>query len=158
MKASCKKISIPTHLFRREIPGFSSYVEHTSALTQLLHEAIINHKDLTVVCLDQDNAYESIPHQLIQLAIHQYYIPDHSSNLIMNYFNNNNLRFARSRFTPTSFKKVLPQGCFIFVKLFVMIIKAANRVNKANTEICLALRHNSHHSNQHTRQMDPQGF
>jgi len=39
----------------------------------------------------------------------------------MNDFNNNHLRFSRSRFTTTSFKKVWPQGCFIFVKLFVMV-------------------------------------
>ena len=99
-----------TSVQKGEIPGFSSYVEHTSALTQLLHEARINHKDLTVVWLDQAHAYGSIPHQLIQLALHQYYIPDHSSNLIMNYFNNNHLRFSRSRFTTTSFKNILPQG------------------------------------------------
>jgi len=44
-----------------DIPGFSSYVEYTSALTQLLHESRINSKYLTVVCLDQANAYGSIP-------------------------------------------------------------------------------------------------
>ena len=92
-----------------DIPGFSSYVEYTSALTQLLHESRINSKYLTVVCLDQANAYGSLPRQLIQVAMYQYYITDHSSNLIMNYFNNNHLRFSRSRFTTTSFKKVLPQ-------------------------------------------------
>jgi len=48
-----------TSVQKGEIPGFSSYVEHTSALTQLRHEARINHKDLTVVWLDQDNAYGS---------------------------------------------------------------------------------------------------
>ena len=104
-----------------DIPGLSSYVEHTHVLTQLLHEARINHKDLTVVWLDQDNAYGYIPHQLIQLAMHQCYITDHSSNLIMNYFNNNHFGFSISRFTTTNFKKVLPQEYVIFVKLFVMV-------------------------------------
>ena len=46
-----------------EIPGFSSYMEHTSALTQLLQEARINHNDLTVVWLDLAYAYGSIPPQ-----------------------------------------------------------------------------------------------
>jgi len=77
----------------------------------------LNHKDLAVVWLDIVNAYGSIPNQLIQVVMHQYYIPDHSSNLIMNYFNNNHFRFSSSRFTTTSFKK----GCFIFAKLFVMV-------------------------------------
>jgi len=44
-----------------EIPGFSNYFEHTSAMTKLLHEAKINHKDLTVVWLDLANAYGYIP-------------------------------------------------------------------------------------------------
>jgi len=35
--------------------------EHTSAMTKLLHEAKINHKDLTVVWLDLANAYGYIP-------------------------------------------------------------------------------------------------
>ena len=87
-------------------------------MVHLLHEARINHKDLTVVWLDLANAYRSI---LIQVAMYQYYIPDHSSNLIMNYFNNNHLRFSSSRFTNARFKKVLAQGCFIFDKLFVMV-------------------------------------
>ena len=103
------------------MPGFSSYVELNSTLTQLPHEARINHKDLTVVWLDQANAYGSIPYQLIQVAMHQYYIQYHSSNLITNYFNNNHLRFSSSRFSTTSFKMVLPHGCFFFVKLFVMV-------------------------------------
>jgi len=102
-----------TYVQKGEIPGFSSYIEHTSALTQLQYEARINHKYLTVVWLDLANAYGSITHQLIQVAMHQYYIPDHSSNFFMNYFNNIHLRFSLSRFTTTSFKKVMPPGWFI---------------------------------------------
>ena len=90
-------------------------------MAQLLHEARINHNVLKVVWLDLANAYGSITHQLIQVAMHQYYIPDHSSNLIMNYFNNNHLRFSSNIFTTARFKNVLPQGYFIFVKLFVVV-------------------------------------
>ena len=79
-----------------KIAGFSSYVEHTRATTQLLHEARINHKDFTMVWLDLANAYGFIPHQLIQVALHKYYTPDHTSNLIMNYFNKNHLRCCHS--------------------------------------------------------------
>ena len=110
-----------TSVQKGEIPGISSYVEHTSALTHLLNKARTSHKNLTLVWLDLANAYGYITHQLIQVAMYQYYIPDHLSNLIMNYFNNNHLRFSNSRFTTSSFKKVLSQGCFIFVKLFVMV-------------------------------------
>jgi len=112
-----------TFVPRKDIPRFSGYVEYTHAMTQLLQEARINHKYLTVVWLDLANAYGSIPHQLTQVVMHQNYIPipDYVSNLIMNYFNKKHLRFSSNRFTTTSFKKVLPHGCFIFVKLFVMV-------------------------------------
>jgi len=85
------------------IPGFSNYFEHTREMTKLLHEAIINHKDLTVVWLDLANAYGYIPHQLIQVTMHQYYIQDRVSNLFINYFNNIHIRFSSNRFTTTIF-------------------------------------------------------
>jgi len=72
-------------------------------MTKLLHEAIINHNDLTVVWLDLANAYGYIPHQLIQVTMHQYYIQDRVSNLFINYFNNIHIRFSSNRFTTTIF-------------------------------------------------------
>ena len=73
---------------------------------------------------------DPIPHQLIQVAMHQFYIPDHSINLIMNYFNYNHLRFSSSRFTTARFKQVLPRGCFIFVKLCVIVSTWLSRQQK----------------------------
>ena len=52
-----------TSVQKEDIPWFSGYVEQTSAMTQLLQEARINHKDLTVVWLDLANAYGSTPPQ-----------------------------------------------------------------------------------------------
>jgi len=43
------------------------------------------------------------PHQLIQVAVHQYYIQDHVSNLFMNYFNNNHISFSSNKFTKNIF-------------------------------------------------------
>ena len=104
------------------IPGFSGCVEHTSALTQLLHEARIDHKNLTVVWLDLANAYGSIPHKLIETALRHYHIPDSARNLIMNYFNGINLRFSSNTFTTNwlQLEKGIVTGCTISVILFVM--------------------------------------
>ena len=88
---------------------------------------------MPVVWLDLANAYESIPHQLTQVAMNQYYIPDHSSNINMNYFNNNNF----SRFTTTSFKKILPQDASSLSNC-ASCFKHDYQGTKANTEICLA--------------------
>ena len=50
---------IDTSVQKGGIPGFSGCVEHTSTLTQLLHEARIRNNSLTVVWLDLANAYGS---------------------------------------------------------------------------------------------------
>ena len=48
---------IDTSVQKGGVPGFSGCVEHTSAITQLIHEAKKGRKDLTVVWLDLANAY-----------------------------------------------------------------------------------------------------
>ena len=55
---------IDTSVKKGGVPGFSGCVEHNRAITQLIHEAKKERKDLTVVWLDLANAYGSIPHQL----------------------------------------------------------------------------------------------
>ncbi|XP_053395771.1 uncharacterized protein LOC128555950 [Mercenaria mercenaria] len=115
------------------VPGFSGCVEHTSAISQLIREAKVNNSDLTVVWLDLANAYGSIPHQLIEKAMKQYYIPEHIQGIINGYFNGIQLRFALGN-RMTSWQKLekdIVTGCTISVVLFVMgmnlIINAAKR-------------------------------
>ena len=101
------------HLFRRGTFQYSpGCVEHTSALTHLIHEARTYHKDLPEICPDRANVYGCIAHQLILAIMQLYHITDH---LIRNYFNNIHLRFWSKRLTTTSFK-----GFDIRVILFVM--------------------------------------
>jgi len=113
-------------------PGFSGCVEHTSGLTQLLHEARINHKNLTVVWLDMANAYGFIPHQLIQEALKHYHVPEQAaSSLIRSYYSNIHLRFSCKNYATSwiSMEKGIVTGCFISVPLYVMgmnlVLKAA---------------------------------
>ncbi|XP_060589724.1 uncharacterized protein LOC132744948 [Ruditapes philippinarum] len=127
---------IDTSVQKGGIPGFSGCAEHTSALTQLLHEARINQKDLTVVWLDLANAYGSIPHQLILEALQHYHVPEQATNLVTSYINNIHLRFSCSRFTTdlVPLEKGIVTGCTISVILFVMgmnmIIRAAERESR----------------------------
>jgi len=127
---------INTSVQKGGVPGLSGCVEHTSALTQLLHEARINNKDLTVVWLDLANAYGSIPHQLIKEALQHYHIPTNAENLITSYLNNINLRFSCEGFTTKwiPLEKGIVTGCTISVILFIMgmnmIIKTAERESR----------------------------
>ncbi|XP_052271350.1 uncharacterized protein LOC127872054 [Dreissena polymorpha] len=117
-------------------PRFSRCVEHTSALSQIIREAKVNQKDLTVVWLDIANAYGSIPHKLIETALKHYHIPDHVQQIINEYFSNIQLRFAvGEQSTPwIRLEKGIVTGCTISVVLFVMgmnlIINAAKRETK----------------------------
>ena len=68
------------------ISGFSGCVEHTSALSQLIREARIRNGYLTLVWLDLANAYGSIPHPLISVALEHYHVPDQAQKLVKSYF------------------------------------------------------------------------
>ncbi|XP_052234917.1 uncharacterized protein LOC127847189 [Dreissena polymorpha] len=124
---------IDTSVQKGGVPGFSGCVEHTSALSQIIREAKVNQKDLTVVWLDLANAYGSIPHKLIETALKHYHIPDHVQQIINGYFSNIQLRFAvGEQSTPwIRLEKGIVTGCTISVVLFVMgmnlIINTAKR-------------------------------
>ena len=74
-------------------PGFSGCVEHTSAISQLIREAKVNQRDLTVIWLDLANAYGTVPHQLIDTALKHYHVPDHIQKIILGYLQGIQLRF-----------------------------------------------------------------
>ena len=124
---------IDTSVQKGGVPGFSGCIEHTSVLSQLIHEAKVNKTDLTVVWLDLANAYGTIPHMVIEEALKHYHIPEHFRGIIRSYFSGIHLRFSVNGFT-TSWQKLekgIVTGCTISVILFVMgmnmLIKAGER-------------------------------
>ena len=124
---------VDTSIQKGGVPGFSGCVEHTSVLSQVIREARVNHDDLTVVWLDLDNTYGSIPHKLIEKALEQYHVPEHVCDLVKDYYRGIKLRFAVGDKTTAwqSLEKGIVTGCTISVVLFVMgmnlIINAAKR-------------------------------
>ncbi|CAC5401202.1 unnamed protein product [Mytilus coruscus] len=85
---------IDTSMQKGGIAGFSGCVEHTSVLSQLIHEAKTGKKNLTVVRLDLANVYGSVPHKLIEMAMDHYHILDHFKKIIQKYFGGIQLRFT----------------------------------------------------------------
>ncbi|XP_063420791.1 uncharacterized protein LOC134706007 [Mytilus trossulus] len=135
---------VDTSVQKGGIPGFSGCIEHTSIISQLIQEAKVNKKDLTVVWLDLANAYDTIPHMLIQESLDHYHIPDHFKKVIRSYLSGIELRFTTSTFTTTwqKLQKGIVTGCTISVILFVMgmnmIIKSGERETrgpKTSTDI-----------------------
>ncbi|VDI56344.1 Hypothetical predicted protein [Mytilus galloprovincialis] len=115
------------------VPGFSGCIEHTSIISQLIHKAKVNKKDLTVVWLDLANAYGTVPHMLIQQSLDHNHIPDLFKRIIRSYLSGIELRFSTSTFTTTwqKLQKEIVTGCTISVILCVMgmdmIIKSGER-------------------------------
>ena len=112
---------IDTSVQKGGVPGFSGCVEHTSAITQLIHEAKKGRKDLTVVWLDLANAYGSIPHQLIYKALQHYHVDGHIQNII-SYLDGIQLRFTvGDQLTRwQKLEKGIVTGCTVSVVLFIM--------------------------------------
>lgn len=92
----------------------------------------MNKKDLKVVWLDVANAYDLIPHSLIQYALTHYYLPERVKNLVSCYYSNLLLRFSTKDFSTKWIRVVergITTGCTISVILFVsgmnLVFKAA---------------------------------
>ncbi|XP_078587744.1 uncharacterized protein LOC144868686 [Branchiostoma floridae x Branchiostoma japonicum] len=113
---------INTSVQKGGIPGFSGCLEHTGVLSQMIREAKVNGSDLTVVWLDLANAYGSIPHALIQVALDHYHIPARVKGMISSYFGGIQMRFKTAQFTTQwqKLEKGIVTGCTISPILFIM--------------------------------------
>lgn len=124
---------VDTSVQKGGVPGFSGCLEHTSILSELIHQARQNKKDLSVIWLDLANAYGSIPHQLINYALQKFKVPMKVQNIISNYMGRLKLRFnVGDQVTKwQNLEKGIITGCTVSVVLFVaavsMVIKQAEK-------------------------------
>ena len=99
--------------------------------TIYIREARENNGNLAVLWLDLANTYSSIPHKAVEETLCRYHVPSSLSNLILDYYNNFNLRVTSG--TKTSdwhrLERGIITGCTISATLFSlamnMIIKSA---------------------------------
>ena len=81
------------------ISGIPGCLEHTGVLSQLLSESRRSKGDLSVVWLDQANAYGSISHKLVHEVLVRHYVPDSIRELIMDYYSQFHLRISSGSVT-----------------------------------------------------------
>ena len=113
---------IDTSIQKGGIPGISGCLEHTAILSQLIREAKAEKKNLVVTWLDIANAYGSIPHNIIQIALEKAHIPERTRQLVKSYYSNAKIRFTTRNFT-TDWQKVergIITGCTLSVVLFAL--------------------------------------
>ena len=109
-------------------------LEHTGVVTQLIREARENKGNLAVLWLDLANAYGSIPHKLVQLALTKHHVPGKMKELIADYYTN--FRMRTSSGTSSCWHKIeigIITGCTISVTLFTL---AMNMLTKSAEPEC----------------------
>lgn len=113
------------------IPGVPGCLEHSGVVTQLIREAREGKGNRAVLWLDLANAYGSIPHKLVEVALGRHHVPSSIKILIMDYYNNFNLRFTSGKVTSERhhLEKGIITGCTVSVILFSlamnMLVKSA---------------------------------
>ncbi|XP_016406634.1 uncharacterized protein LOC107739136 [Sinocyclocheilus rhinocerous] len=78
---------IDTSCQKAGVPGFPGCVEHSAMIWDQIQTAKRNRSDLHVVWLDLENAYGSVPHQLISFALNFLYVPLPIQTIVTKYFN-----------------------------------------------------------------------
>ena len=113
---------IDTRIQKGGVPGISGCLEHTAIVTQMIREAIRNKWDLVETWLDIKNAYGSIPHKLINLALEKTHLPEDVISIVKNYYEDVQIRFTTPNFT-TKWQKLergIVTGCTLSVPLFAL--------------------------------------
>ena len=130
---------IDTSIQKGGVPGVSGCLEHTAILSQMIREAKAEKKNLVVTWLDIANAYGSIPHSLIQVALQRAHVPEDVCKLIDSYYSDVKIRFTTNSFT-TEWQRVekgIITGCTLSVVLFTMamtmLIMSVKQVTKGPT-------------------------
>ncbi|KAJ3585686.1 hypothetical protein NHX12_014405 [Muraenolepis orangiensis] len=74
---------IDTSVQKGGISGMPGCLEHTGLVTQLIREARENKGNLSVLWLDLENAFGSIPHKLVQFTLTKHQAGVETSSLII---------------------------------------------------------------------------
>ncbi|GFS06189.1 reverse transcriptase [Elysia marginata] len=77
---------INTSVQKGGIPGVSCCLEHATMIWEAIQRAKLQELNLDVVWLDLANAYGSVPHGMIQLALKMYHVPEDIQVMLDDYF------------------------------------------------------------------------
>ena len=115
------------------IPGISGCLEHATMIWEAIQRVKSEKLNLDVVWLDLANAYGSVPHQMIQLALKMYHVPEAIQVMLEEYFAGFKMRYTTQSCTTdwVNLEVGIAMGCTISPILFVMameiILKASER-------------------------------
>ena len=116
---------IDTSVQKAGIPGFPGCLEHSQMIWNSLMTAKRLKQELHVIWLDLANAYGSVPHLLIKLALTKFHVPDKLSDMLMQYFRGVFMRFKTGSYVTDwqALETGIMMGCVISPLLFVMCME-----------------------------------
>ena len=114
------------------VPGVQGCTEHFGAMWEVLKDARMRKRDLSVVWLDLANAYGAVPHVLIARALRFYNVPEKVVKIILKYFSGVFGRFSSKTVTSEwqQFEIGIFMGCVISVILFVLCMNLGHEYLK----------------------------
>ena len=111
------------------IPGVSGSLEHAT----MIWEAIQRAKSEKLIWLDLANADGSVPHQMIQLALRMYHIPEDIKVMLDDYFSSFQMRFCTNSYTTDWIN--LEIGIIISPILFIMAMEVILKAAEDNSDL-----------------------
>ncbi|GFS06011.1 reverse transcriptase [Elysia marginata] len=90
---------INTSVQKGGIPRVSGCLEQATMIWEAIQRAKSEKLNLDVVWLDLANAYGSVPHGMIQLALRMYHVPEDIQVILDDYFSGFRMRFSTSDYT-----------------------------------------------------------
>ena len=90
---------INTSVQKGGIPGVSGCLEYATMIWDAIQSAKSEKLSLDVVLLDLTNAYESVPHQLIQIALRMYHVTEDIQVMLDKYLNGFRVSFSTNNYT-----------------------------------------------------------
>ena len=90
---------INTSVQKAGIPGFPGCLEHLQMIWNSILSARRDKTELHVIWLDLANAYSSVPHHLIRMALEFFNSPSKVGEIIMKYFNSAFMKFTVKNYT-----------------------------------------------------------
>ena len=90
----------------------------------MLQDAKRNGKPIVTTWLDLQNAYGTVPHNLIQFALEWYHVPEHIRKIIFNYYDELFIRVKTEDWTTDWIKcctgvfQGCPLSCILFLAVF----------------------------------------
>ena len=116
---------INTSVQKAGIPGFLGCLEHSQMIWNSILSARREKTELHVIWIDLANAYGSVPHHLIRIALKFFNFPSRVVEIIMKYFNSAFMKFTIKIYT-TKWQALeigIMMGCVISPLLFVLAME-----------------------------------